>query len=91
MRDSFARQRRKYVVELASDDRDLGAAVFGEVRDLSRLVHGIDGHDHGVRPHHRVVGDDILRRVLQRDHDAIAALHAASVLQEAGQGIDPRA
>ena len=65
--------------DLLAGDGDRRAAVLEVDAELLRNEHRVERDDDRVGPQDRVVGDDVLRRVLHREHDAVAAADAGPV------------
>ena len=66
--------------EIRGGNSNAGAGVGDVVRQLLRLVHGVDGHHHGIGPQNGKVRNDQLRAVLHVEHHAVPLFHA-QVLQ----------
>lgn len=90
MHDDLPQRRRAHErgdcpEQLACGERGHGAAILDDMAQLVFEQHGVCRHHDRIRAQDREIRGDELRTVLAEDHDAVAALHAAHVLEIAGQ------
>ena len=82
-----AEQRPQLRIDLLADDGGGGAGIVDVVAQFLGEVHRVDRHHHGIGAQDGVVGHDELRAVLHQQQHAVAAAHAAALLQIAGEGL----
>ncbi len=85
MREPLAQVRLDLAVQVLRAHDHAGVGVGDVVRELVAAVHRVDRHHHRVGAQDGVVADDELRAVLRVEQHAVAAAHAADVLQVAGE------
>ena len=87
MVEAVAEQRAHLGMEFLPADHDARVAVVHVVPEFLGQVHRVDRHHHRVGAQDGVEGDDELRAVLHEQQHAVAAFHAAALLQKAGQRV----
>jgi hypothetical protein len=78
----FSEKRLDARLQLLRRDDRRGARIAQQMLELGCRVHAVDGHDRGVGAQDAVVGDYELRAVVHEQRHAVAAPHAAFLLQE---------